>query len=78
MQPVDINRNSILRHYVLELANEYGVSMRFLAEEIGIDYNMFVVWKNGRKNYMDVNLDRIERIVFGKYGGLFHRVEKIS
>lgn len=77
MPIIDVERNERLRAYVRTLAEEYGVSSRFLAKKMGVHYNMFMLWKNESKNFMDCNLDKIEEVLRDMYAGLLWNIKKL-
>ena len=75
---VDVSRNEKLRSYVTTLVDGFGVSARFLSREAGFEYSRFVAWKNGRKQFVDGNLDKIDEMLKGWHYRFIAVGEKIS
>lgn len=65
---VNVARNDELRRKVNELFDDYGVNIKFFTSLLEMDYGLFIKWKKGKKNYIDNNLDKIEKVLTEKYG----------
>lgn len=65
----DVNqeRNTEVRGQVKHLAEECGVSLKFISNITGLDYGLFNKWVNGKKNYVNRNLDIVEKVLQEKY-----------